>query len=105
MASWLLLFPQIDITGENYVSGNTLDNIRMYTDVVQAAFSMNGDWLATVEEQRAADIRDVQCRVKFWIFDKQKQRYQAALISETKRLGSGSSNRRAELFLICIVLS
>ncbi|PIK55631.1 putative WD repeat-containing protein 75-like [Apostichopus japonicus] len=65
----------IDITGENYVSGNTLDNIRMYTDVVQAAFSMNGDWLATVEEQRAADIRDVQCRVKFWIFDKQKQSF------------------------------
>ncbi|PIK41296.1 putative WD repeat-containing protein 75-like, partial [Apostichopus japonicus] len=65
----------IDITGENYVSGNTLDNIRMYTDVVQAAFSMKGDWLATVEEQRAADIRDVQCRVKFWIFDKQKQSF------------------------------
>lgn len=65
----------MDITNENYVSGQTFDNIKRYTDVIQASFSCSGDWLATVEEQTSSDVADVQNRLKFWEFDEQKQSF------------------------------
>lgn len=74
-----LFISQMDITNENYVSGQTFDNIKRYTDVIQASFSCSGDWLATVEEQTSSDVADVQNRLKFWEFDEQKQRFVAAI--------------------------
>ncbi|KAJ8024525.1 WD repeat-containing protein 75 [Holothuria leucospilota] len=65
----------MDVTGENYVSGATLGNILKYTTVVQAGFDDKGDWLATVEEQNVDENSEFQCRLKFWIFDEKKQSF------------------------------
>ncbi|XP_072274914.1 WD repeat-containing protein 75 [Pyxicephalus adspersus] len=60
----------LDIVQQEFVYQSGLQ----YMDLVKAAFSNKGDWLATVEElQGNTDTPDVQ--MKFWEFNDQQQSY------------------------------
>ena len=64
---------QLDITGENYISPEDLRQPLMHTEVEKVAFDLSGDWMATVE-RRDDKQTSPEMRLKFWEFDKSKQR-------------------------------
>lgn len=64
---------QLDIVQQEYIHQAGLSQ----TDLVKAAFSAQGNWLATVE-QRQEKESDLELQMKLWAYDEQMQRYSCA---------------------------
>ncbi|XP_076471971.1 WD repeat-containing protein 75-like [Babylonia areolata] len=65
----------LDIVGHNYVSPDNLQKPPTVTEVEQAAFDPNGDWLATFQRWEDGASTPEYC-LKFWRYNKKQQNYQ-----------------------------
>ncbi|ESO84533.1 hypothetical protein LOTGIDRAFT_236208 [Lottia gigantea] len=64
----------LDITCQNYISPDSLSKDSMATQVTKATFNHCGKWLATAEYWSAENLSP-EIRIKFWIFNEEKQTY------------------------------
>ncbi|XP_014664657.1 PREDICTED: WD repeat-containing protein 75-like isoform X2 [Priapulus caudatus] len=64
----------LDIVGQNVVSGASQNSPIIYTEVERAAFSDSGQWLATVQ-RRADGWSQQEISLKFWQYDNSSQTY------------------------------
>jgi len=62
---------QINITAQNFLTQER-DVIIVNTEVTKIALNHNGMWMATVEE-RNDKISSIEVRLKFWMYDVNKQ--------------------------------
>lgn len=62
---------QINITAQNFLTQER-DVIIVNTEVTKIALSYDGMWMATVEE-RNDKISSIEIRLKFWMYDLNKQ--------------------------------
>ena len=67
-----VLFAQLDIVCQNYVSSQHVHTSLTLTEIEDAAFSPGGEWLATVE-RRDDGVTSPEMRLKFWRYDEQQQ--------------------------------
>ena len=64
----------MDIVCQNFISAENMKLPLHVTEVTCAAFHDDGRWLATVEYWNDGVITP-EIRLKFWMFDDQKQTY------------------------------
>lgn len=69
----VILFLQLDIVGQNYISPENLQRPLVYTEVENIAFDEYGNWLATVE-RRDDGKTAVEMKLKFWQYSTKNQR-------------------------------
>lgn len=70
----LSLLYNIDIVNQNKITDERESKIEN-TEVRKVALSKSGKWLATVEERREENISK-ELRLKFWIFNSEKQMFE-----------------------------
>jgi NET1-associated nuclear protein 1 (U3 small nucleolar RNA-associated protein 17) len=59
---------------QNYISPENLNTPLEVTEVIQASFDSNGEWLATIEYWNDG-VMTPEMRLKFWQFNTEKQRF------------------------------
>ncbi|XP_053374585.1 WD repeat-containing protein 75-like [Mercenaria mercenaria] len=64
----------LDIVCQNYISPENLEKPLEITEVIQADFDSNGEWLATVEYWNDG-VMTPEMRLKFWHFNEEKQSF------------------------------
>ena len=61
----------MNITGENFISPDDLDDPLDLTEVENMAFDANGDWLATIERRDPKHDSCIWGGLKFWSYEKE----------------------------------
>ncbi|KAI8793076.1 WD repeat-containing protein 75 [Biomphalaria glabrata] len=64
----------LDIVGQNYISPENLESAQHVTELLSAAISDDGDWLATFEMWEDG-VFQPELRLKFWNYSTESQMY------------------------------
>ncbi|XP_077978936.1 WD repeat-containing protein 75-like [Glandiceps talaboti] len=64
----------LDIVCQNYISPENLEKPLVHTEIENAAFDSNGDWLVTIERRDDGET-SMEMKLKFWQWSGKKQSF------------------------------